>query len=141
MLRNVNPLLTGGLLRQLDEMGHGDVLGLVDRNFPAYRYRVPVVDLRGADTASAAAALLSVFPLDSFIDNPIRRMEIDGEPDEITTATTALADAVGAAENREIPIIGIERFAFYDQAARAMVMIQTGETVPYSCYLMTKGVV
>lgn len=141
MLRNVNPLLTGGLLRQLDEMGHGDVLGLVDRNFPAYRYRVPVVDLRAADTASAAAALLSVFPLDSFIDNPIRRMEIDGEPDEITTATTALADAVGAAENREIPIIGIERFAFYDQAARAMVMIQTGEAVPYSCYLLTKGVV
>ncbi len=141
MLRNVNPLLTGSLLRQLDEMGHGDVLGLVDRNFPAYRYRVPVVDLRAADTASAAAALLSVFPLDSFIDNPVRRMEIDGEPDEISTATTALADAAAAAEKREIPIIGVERFDFYQQAVQAMVMIQTGETVPYSCYLMTKGVV
>ena len=97
MLKNVNPLLTGALLQSLDQMGHGDVLALVDRNFPAYRYMAPVIDLRGADTAAAATALLSVLPLDSFVDDPIRRMEIDGKPDEITAATRALADAAAAA--------------------------------------------
>jgi len=141
VLKNVNPLLTGSLLQLLDEMGHGDVLGLVDRNFPAYRYGVDVIDLRGADTAAAAAALLSIFPLDSFVDDPIRRMQVDGKPDEMTTATTALGEAASAGEGREIQIVGIERFAFYEQAAQAMLMIQTGETVPYSCYLLKKGVV
>ena len=141
MLKNVNPLLTGSLLQLLDEMGHGDVLGLVDRNFPAYRYGVDVIDLRGADTAAAATALLSIFPLDSFVDDPIRRMQIDGKPDEITTATTALGQAASAEEDREILIVGVERFAFYEQASQAMLMIQTGETVPYSCYLLKKGVV
>ncbi|WP_353648689.1 RbsD/FucU domain-containing protein [Nakamurella sp. A5-74] len=141
MLKNIDPLLTGRLLHLLDEMGHGDVLGLVDRNFPAYRYQVPVIDLRGADTATAASAVLSVFPLDSYVDDSIRRMQVDGAPEEITTATAALGAAAHAAEGRVVDVAGVERFAFYDQADRAMVIIQTGETVPYSCYLLKKGVV
>lgn len=140
MLKNIDPLLTGALLRILDEMGHGDVLGLVDRNFPAYRYRVPVVDLRGADTASAARALLSVFPLDGYVDDPIRRMQIDGRPDEVTDATTALGEAARAA-GTDAEIASVERFDFYTEAEGAMAMVQTGETIPYSCYLLRKGVV
>ncbi len=141
MLKNVNPLLTGALLRRMDEMGHGDVIGLVDRNFPAYRYQVPVIDLRGADTGAASAALLSVFPLDSFADDPIRRMQIDGKPDEINGAAAALGAAARMAEGRDVEMIGVERFAFYEQATQAMVIVQTGETVPYSCFLLKKGTV
>lgn len=141
MLKNVDPLLTGALLRHLDEMGHGDVLGLVDRNFPAHRYHVPVVDLRCADTGTASAALLSVFPLDPFVDDAISRMQVDGKSDEITAATAALGAAARTAEGRDIDIIGLERFDFYEQAKQAVVIVQTGETVPYSCYLIKKGVV
>lgn len=141
MLKNVNPLLTGALLRRMDEMGHGDVIGLVDRNFPAYRYQVPVIDLRGADTGAASAALLSVFPLDSFADDPIRRMQIDGKPDEINEAAAALGAAARMAEGRDVEMIGVERFAFYEQATQAMVIVQTGETVSYSCFLLKKGTV
>ncbi len=141
MLKTVDPLLTGRLLHLLDDLGHGDVLGLVDRNFPAHRYGVPVVDLRGADTAAAAAALLSVLPLDSFIDAPVQRMEVDGAPGEETPATAALTAAARAAEGREVGVESVERFAFYDVARAAHVFVQTGETVPFSCYLLRKGVV
>ncbi|MCE0487383.1 RbsD/FucU family protein [Ornithinimicrobium sediminis] len=141
MLKNIDPLLTGSLLRLLDEMGHGDVLGLVDRNFPAYRYRVPVVDLRGADTAAAVAALLSVFPLDRFVAAPLRRMEIDGEPERVTESTAALERAAAEAEGEEITMEPVERFDFYRQAEGATAFVQTGDTVPYSCYLLQKGVV
>lgn len=141
MLKNINPLLTGSLLQSLDQMGHGDVLALVDRNFPAYRYMAPVVDLRGTDTAGAATALLSVLPLDSFVEDPIRRMEIDGNPEEVTEATRALATAATQAEGRDIPVVGVERFAFYEQAEQAVLVVQTSETIPYSCYLLKKGVV
>ena len=35
MLKGIDPLLNGELLRILDEMGHADQLLLVDRNYPA----------------------------------------------------------------------------------------------------------
>jgi L-fucose mutarotase len=141
VLKNVHPLLTGSLLSLLDRMGHGDVLGLVDRNFPAYRYGAPVIDFRGVDTAAAAEALLSVFPVDSFVEEAVHRMEIDGSPDEITPATVALQKAADAAEGRSVRIASVERFAFYEQARPVSVFVQTGETIPYSCYLLRKGVV
>lgn len=141
MLKNVHPMLTGSLLQLLDRMGHGDVLGLVDRNFPAYRYGAPVIDFRGVDTAVAAEALLSVFPVDSFVEEAVHRMEIDGAPGEVTAATEALQKAADAAEGRSVRIAPVERFAFYEQARPVSVFVQTGETVPYSCYLLRKGVV
>lgn len=141
MLKDIDPLLTGELLHHLDQLGHGDVLGLVDRNFPAYRYGRPVVDLRGADTAATARALLSVLPLDGFVEHSVHRMEIDGEPETEHEATRALARIAADAEGRQIAIASVERFAFYEQAAQAALFVQTGETVPYSCYLLRKGVV
>jgi L-fucose mutarotase len=141
VLKNVHPLLTGPLLSLLDQMGHGDSLGLVDRNFPAYRYGAPVIDFRGVDTEAAAEALLSVFPLDGFVDEAVHRMEIDGSPAEVTTATASLQKVADAAEGRPVRIASVERFAFYDLAKGAYAFVQTGETVPYSCYLLRKGVV
>ncbi len=35
MLKGTDPLLSGDLLKILDDMGHGDQLLLVDRNYPA----------------------------------------------------------------------------------------------------------
>jgi L-fucose mutarotase len=141
VLKNIDPLLTGPLLSLLDRMGHGDLLGLVDRNFPAHRYGAPVIDFRGVDTGAAAAALLSVFPLDGFVDEAVHRMEIDGAPDEINPATERLQKAADAAEGRPVRIASVERFAFYEMAGPASFFVQTGETVPYSCYLLRKGVV
>ena len=141
MLKSIDPLLTGSLLRILDDMGHSDVLAVVDRNFPAHRYGVPVVDLRGTDTAGAARAVLSVFPLDGHVDAPVSRMQVDGAPEEVTAATAVLQRAGDAAEGSPVVIVGVERFAFYDLAEEAHAVVQTGETVPYSCYLLRKGVV
>lgn len=141
MLKNVDPLLTGLVLKVLDDMGHGDVLGLVDRNFPAYRYKVPVIDFRGCDTATAGRALLSVFPLDGFVAEAVHRMEIDGAPEEITAATAQLQEIADEEEGRAVAIASVERFRFYDMATQVFAFVQTGETIPYSCYLMRKGVV
>lgn len=141
MLKDIDPILTGELLLILDRMGHGDLLGLVDRNFPAYRYEAPVVDMRGSDTNTAARAILSVLPLDSFVPAPVRRMEIDGKPGEMHTVSAMLQDLASAVEGRAITLQGVERFEFYRQAERATAFVQTGETVGYSCYLLQKGVV
>ena len=44
----------------------------------------------------AAEAILSVFPLDSFVDAPLERMEVDGDP----TLTTSTQDALLALARR-----------------------------------------
>ena len=141
MLRNIDPLLTGELLRLLDEIGHGEVLGLVDRNFPAHGYGRPVVSLRGVDTARAARALLSVFPLDAFVAEPVVRMEINDRPEEVTEPTRALVEEAAEVEGVRPGVGSLERFAFYTAAREARVFVQTGETVGYSCYLLRKGVI
>ena len=71
MLKGVDPLLNGELLKILDEMGHGDQLLLVDRNYPAAAAGRPVVRLGEVGVERAVAAILSVFPLDSFVAHPL----------------------------------------------------------------------
>ena len=79
MLININPILNPELLYQLRAMGHGDKLVLTDANFPAYSHSInnKVIRLDGVNIYEAAKAILSVFPLDSFIDSAAERMQVD----------------------------------------------------------------
>jgi L-fucose mutarotase len=141
LLKNIDPLLSGELLKLLDEMGHGELLALVDRNFPAFRYGKPVVRLDGSDTEAAATAILSVFPIDSFVESPVERMQIDGRAEEVTEAVATLGRIATAAEGRDITPVGVGRQEFYALAGEASAFVLTGETIPYSCFLIRKGVV
>lgn len=141
MLKGIDPFLGPDLLRWLAEMGHGDVLAVVDRNFPSYgrgQQRVWQAPAVGVD--EAFRAVLTVFPLDTFVEAPIGHMLVDDGSDG-----AALADVRGRAneaEGREVAVRAITRVPdFYDEASRAYATIRTGETRPYSCYLLTKGVV
>ncbi len=141
MLRNLNQLLTGSVLKCLDEMGHGETLAIVDRNFPAHRYGKPVLSMMGSNTEAAADAVFSVFPVDSFADRPIMRMQIDSEPETQTEAHAAVQSMAEKHEARPVKMDSYERQEFYEQAKGASVFIQTGETIGYSCFLIQKGVV
>ena len=67
MLINIDPILSPDLLSLLQSMGHGDKLVLSDANFPAHSNNSRVVRLDGVNIPRAARAILSVFPLDSFV--------------------------------------------------------------------------
>lgn len=69
ILKNVPPLLSADLLYALRSAGHGDVIAVVDANFPASSTAVDcviddVIQLAGADTTQALDAILEVLPLD-----------------------------------------------------------------------------
>ena len=49
--------------------------------------------------------------------------------------------AIDAAEGKPRPMIGIERFAFYDMARKSYAVIQTGERRFYGCFMFRKGVI
>jgi L-fucose mutarotase len=145
MLLNIDPLLTADVLYALRAMGHGDELVLVDTNFPAdsvARQTVFGELLRiGANTsAEAARAILSVMPLDTFVDEPAARMEVVGSHKEVLP----VQQEVQAEINRSVhpsTMGSVERMAFYERAKKAYCVIATGERRFYGCFIFKKGVV
>jgi L-fucose mutarotase len=141
MLKNMDPLLNADLLQVLAAMGHGDDLALVDRNFPAAANARRLIRLDGADIPRAGRAILSIYPLDSFVDRPVQRMQVVGKPDEVPPVQQEFQKIIDAAEGRHWPMGSIERFAFYEEARRAFAVVATGESRPYGCFLLKKGVI
>lgn len=144
MLIGLDPVLSPDLLWTLAAMGHGDDLALVDANHPAEAIARAtatgrLVQLPGLRLERAARAILSVLPLDEFEPDPVRRMEVVGDPEAIPEVQRAVAAEVARA--RPGPIAGIERHAFYAAARQAFAVVQVGDPRPYGCFLLRKGVI
>lgn len=146
MLKGVDPRLNADVLYALRDMGHGDVLILADTNFPSGSIARETVlgdllRMENLTSAEAAEAVLSVLPLDTFVDDFAGRMEIVDAPNEIPTVQAEVQAAIDAAEGAPRPMVSIERFAFYDMARDAYAVIQTGERRFYGCFMFRKGVI
>ena len=144
MLKGIDPLLNADVLGVLRAMGHGDDLIITDTNFPSdsvARQTVYGSLLRiDASAADVVQAVLSVMPIDTFVDDAAARMEVVDEPKTILSVMTEVQDKVSAVDgpNRMLPI---ERFSFYDRAKKAYAIIQTGERRFYGCFAFRKGVI
>ena len=141
MLIKIDPILNPDILYTLRSMGHVDRLVLCDSNFPAYSTNENVHRLDGVNISRAAQAILSVFPLDSFIPSPVQRMEIDGKPDEINEVHQELMDVVKEVSGSHWKVSSIERQKFYELANESFAVITTNETRPFGCFIFTKGVI
>jgi L-fucose mutarotase len=145
MLKSIHPLLNADVLHALRAMGHGDDLILCDTNFPAdsvaRQTRLGKLLRIDAPAAVVANAVLSVYPLDSFVDDSAARMEIVGSPGEIPDVQREVQTEIDVAEGKSWPMISIERFAFYERAKKAYCVIQTGERRFYGCFAFRKGVI
>jgi L-fucose mutarotase len=141
MLKGIDPLLSGELLKILDEMGHGDQLLLVDRNYPAAASGKPVVRLGEVGVVRAARAILSVFPLDSFVDHPLERMEVDDDPSIVTANQQEVLTLARESHGPDLEYGIVPRLEFYERAKAAFAVVHTLESQPYGCFLLQKGVV
>ncbi len=134
MLLNLDPLLTGQLLLALDEMGHGDAVVIADAHFTASKLaRKHLIDLPGIGSPRVLRAIRSVMVPDTY-GPALDLMEAPDGLLPVQQELIAAADLQGA-ESRMV-----ERFAFYDLAAQAEVIIRTGETRIYGNALFRKGV-
>ncbi|WP_407155135.1 RbsD/FucU family protein [Bradyrhizobium sp. STM 3557] len=146
MLKTIDPLLNADVLYALRAMGHGDRLVICDTNFPADSIARQTVfgELLRIDNVSAARAIqavLSVMPLDTFVDDAAVRMEIVGAPTEVPPVQQEVQAVIDRAEGKSWPLVGVERHAFYERAKSAYCVIATGERRFYGCFLFTKGVI
>src|SRR4051812_48543655 len=139
MLIGIDPLLSGDTLGVLRDMGHGDGIVLADANFPAHYLGPPAIRI-DTDIVRAGRAILSVMPLDGFVDASVQRMEIDGRPKELNDAHRAFAAMVEEVAGGW-PIGSIERFRFYEEARGCVAVFATQERRPYANVILTKGVI
>jgi L-fucose mutarotase len=141
MLKNIHPLLNADLLHALRAMGHGDEIALVDCNFPAAAIACRLIRLDGADLNEAGAAILSVLPLDSFVEHTVYRMEVVGDPNAVPEIQREFQHLVDTSAGRPIAFGSLERYAFYERARKAYAVVATGERRGYGCFILVKGVI
>lgn len=140
MLKIISPLLGPDLLHILAAMGHGDELAITDSNFPGASKANHLVRLDGVSATDILDAILTLFPLDEFVEDRAVTMQIVGDPDKKMPIVVEFAEIVKKHEP-ETRLTSIERFAFYDRAQEAFAIIQTGESRLYGNIILKKGVV
>ncbi len=146
MLKGIDHRLNADVLACLRAMGHGDMLVVSDTNFPADSVARATVTgrllrMENLTAAQAIGAILSVLPLDTSVEDFAGRMEMTGQPDEMPPVQGEVQAEIDRAEGRPRPMIGIERFAFYDLARTSYAVIQTGERRFWGCFMLRKGVI
>jgi L-fucose mutarotase len=138
MLKTIDPLLNGALLQILADMGHGDEIAIVDANYPASANAKRLVRLDGITATAALQAVLSLLPLDDFVEEPAAVMKPETGRPPIADEFQTLIDE---AEGKPILTTEMERPAFYERARGAYAMIATGERRLYGNIILVKGVI
>ncbi|MGV1895763.1 RbsD/FucU domain-containing protein [Agrobacterium vitis] len=146
MLKGIDPVLNAELLHALMLMGHGDQLVLCDINHPAetiakHTTYGKLINLSGCGLEVATASILTLFPLDTFVEAPVKRMRVVGDPDGQAPIFSAIQRVVDHAEGRPVKIDPLERFAFYAEAKTSFAIVRTSDPGPYGCFIFSKGVV
>ena len=146
MLKGIDHRLNADVLGTLRAMGHGDYLIVSDTNFPADTIAQAttlgyLLRMENLTAAEAINAILSVMPLDTFVDDFAGRMEVIGEPGRIEPVMAEVQAEIDAAEDTPRPMPTVERFDFYELAKNAYAVIQTGERRFYGCFMLRMGVI
>lgn len=146
MLKGIPKILSPELLMVLCEMGHSDRIVIADGNFPSESMGKDAIVVRcdGHGVPEILDAILQVFPLDTYVENPVNLMQL--MPSDIGKVETPIWDTykeiVTKHDERGDKVIGnIERFAFYEEAKTAYAIIATGESAIYANVMLQKGVV
>lgn len=140
MLKGVPSILSPELLKILMEMGHGDELVIGDGNFPAASMSQRLVRADGHGVPELLDAILTFFPLDTFVEKPVALMEVVGGGDEPPIWQT-YREIITRRSPEASGIEHVERFAFYDRAREGYAIVATGESALYANVVLKKGVV
>ena len=142
MLKGISPIISPELLKIIAEMGHGDELVLSDANFPGTSIGPKCVRCDGHGCAEVMKALLTLFPLDDFVEAPLAVMQV---PAGMFPGDKApIWEAFRAAADTDLPTAKFDMMdhdAFMERARKAFAVVQTGETALYGNIIIRKGVV
>jgi len=140
MLKGISPLFSPELLAAIYRMGHGDEIVIADAHFPGHTMNASVIRADGLKIADLLDAILPLFALDTYVDNPLVMMACmpGDEPDP--AVETDYQEAIDRHAPGTPAIYFMERFAFYDRAKEAYAVVMSGETRKYANIILKKGV-
>ena len=146
MLKGIDQRLSAEIVHALMLMGHGDDLVICDVNHPAASIAAKttygrLIDMAGCDIPAGIAAILTLMPLDTFVDAPITRMQVVDNATAQVPVFGRVQAVIDRAEGHQVPMRALERFAFYAAAEQAFCIIRTSDSGPYGCFILKKGVV
>lgn len=144
MLKGIPAILSPELLKILCEMGHSDRVVIADGNFPAESMGKKGIVIRcdGHGNPEILEAVLSLFPLDSYTEHPVKLMEVVQGDRVETPIWDTYKEILKKHDTRGDAIIEYtERFRFYEEAKTAYAIIATGETALYANVMLQKGVI
>lgn len=130
MLSGIDPLLTGSILKALDDMGHSDALVIADADFPAHRLGAQVIETPGVTVDRMIRAVVSVFPLDQGAPATLMGSGLAEQPPVQSEIIELLGD-----KEHEL----VERYEFYERARDSFVVISTGEERHWANVILYKG--
>ncbi len=144
MLKGIPQILSPELLKVLCEMGHSDRLVIGDGNFPVESMGKNAITIRcdGHGVPELLDAILTVFPLDTYVEHPVNLMAVM-EGDQVETPIwDTYKEIVAKHDPRGAAAIGnIERFAFYEEAKTCYCILSSSEKALYANIMLQKGVV
>ena len=140
MLKNIPPLLGPELLATLRAMGHGDEIVIADANFPAEFLGPHLHRADGISATDLLEAILTVMPLDDFVEQAAIGMAVVGDPHARQPIYDDFQQII-ARHEPEMHFSTVERFAFYDRAKKAAAVVQSGETRLYGNIVLKKGII
>jgi L-fucose mutarotase len=140
MLRNIDPILGPELLSTLRAMGHGDEIAIVDGNYPALEHARRLIRLDGMALLPVVSAILSVLPVDDFVDAALFRSAKGSDPQAIEPVHQELADCCRhhVPDQKLHVVVGK---AFYDRVRQAHTVVATSEPRLYANLIIRKGVI
>lgn len=144
MLKNIPPILSPELLKVLCEMGHSDKIVIADGNFPAQSMGKNAIVIRcdGHNVPELLDAILTVFPLDTYVEKPVNLMQVMAGDNVETPIWDTYKEIISKHDLRGSETVGeIERFEFYEQAKKAYAIIATSEKALYANIMLQKGVI
>ena len=144
MLKGIPKILSPELLKVLCEMGHSDRLVIADGNFPSESMgkNAKVIRCDGHGVPELLEAILTVFPLDTYVETPVSLMQVMPGDNVETPIWDEYKEIVSRFDERGQKAIGqTERFAFYEESKTAYAIIATGESALYANIMLQKGVV
>ena len=144
MLKGIPDILSGDLLKVLADMGHGDKIVISDGNFPSASMGKNGVVIRcnGHGVPEILDAVLSLFPLDTFVDKPVTLMKVVPGQEVETPIWDTYEQIISKYDERAKNAIQfVERFDFYEESKKSYAIIATSESALYACMILQKGVI
>lgn len=140
MLKGISPLISPELLSVLCRMGHGDEIVLADAHFPGESFNSNVLRADGLAIGDLLAAILPLFELDQYVDQPLIMMAaVEGDELDPNVEASYLENIQKT--NSQINTVSrIDRFEFYEKTRNAFAVLMTGETAKYGNIILKKGV-